>query len=160
MGEFAGKIRAAKKAQRDPDFIVIARTEALIAGLGMDEALRRGHAYAEAGADMVLIHSKSDSPEEVITFAERWQMPTPLVCVPTTYHTASADELFEAGFRMVIFANHGIRSAIKGTPGNISRIASNGPGFRPCRPDRADERDLSADGRRRSAGKRGRVSYS
>ena len=68
--EHAGKVRAAKATQRDRDFVVIARTEALIAGWGMEEALHRGRAYADAGADMVLIHSKSKTPDEVLTFAK------------------------------------------------------------------------------------------
>lgn len=111
--EHAGKIRAAKSAQRDADFVVIARTEALIAGWGMEEALRRGRAYADAGADMVLVHSKAREPEEVLGFARQWDRPTPLVCVPTIYRDTRVSTLFEAGYQMVIFANHGLRSAIK-----------------------------------------------
>lgn len=111
--EFAGKIRAAKAAQRSPDFMVIARTEALIAGWGMEEALRRGRAYADAGADMVLIHSKSSSPDEVMAFARAWDRAAPLVCVPTIYKDTTAQELASAGFRVVIYANHGLRAAIK-----------------------------------------------
>ncbi|MGK3985311.1 isocitrate lyase/phosphoenolpyruvate mutase family protein [Sorangium sp. So ce136] len=112
--EHALKVRAAKTAQRDRDLVVIARTEALIAGWGMEEALRRGRAYADAGADMVLIHSKSKDPDEVLSFARAWDRPgTPLVCVPTIYRTTSVDTLHEAGFKLIIFANHAIRSSIK-----------------------------------------------
>ncbi len=111
--EHAGKIRAAKDTQTDKDFVVIARTEALIAGWGMDEALRRGRAYADAGADMVLIHSKEKSPDEVIAFAKAWDRKTPLVCVPTTYKVATVPQLHEAGFKLMIFANHGLRASIK-----------------------------------------------
>ncbi|WP_437620833.1 isocitrate lyase/phosphoenolpyruvate mutase family protein [Sorangium sp. So ce1151] len=112
--EHALKVRAAKAAQRDRDFVVIARTEALIAGWGMEEALRRGRAYADAGADMVLIHSKSKDPDEVLSFARAWDRPgTPLVCVPTIYRTTSVDTLHKAGFKLIIFANHAIRSSIK-----------------------------------------------
>ncbi len=112
--EHAGKIRAAKATQRDPDFMVIARTEALIAGWGMEEALMRGRAYADAGADMVLIHSKSKDPDEVISFAKQWDRPsTPLVCVPTIYKGTTVDQLHAAGFKLIIFANHAIRSSIK-----------------------------------------------
>jgi len=117
--EFAGKVRAAKAAQRSADFCVIARTEALIAGWGMEEALRRGHAYAYAGADMVLIHSKSSKPAEVMAFAQAWQSEragkphVPLVCVPTIYKDTSAEELAAAGFKVVIYANHGLRASIK-----------------------------------------------
>jgi len=112
--EHAGKIRAAKATQKNRDFVVIARTEALIAGWGMEEALGRGRAYADAGADMVLIHSKSDSPDEVMTFAKHWDRPnTPLVCVPTIYKSVTVDELYKGGFKLVIFANHAVRSSIK-----------------------------------------------
>ncbi|GMV39674.1 MAG: hypothetical protein AMXMBFR64_13900 [Myxococcales bacterium] len=113
VAEHAGKIQAAKAAQKDPDFVVIARTEALIAGWGMEEALKRGRAYADAGADMVLIHSKSPNPAEVMDFARRWDRKTPLVCVPTIYKEATVTQLYEAGFKMIIFANHAMRSSIK-----------------------------------------------
>ena len=113
IDEHAGKIRAAKTAQRDRDFVVIARTEALIAGWGLDEALKRGRAYADAGADMVLVHSKSKSPDEVFTFASRWDREAPLVCVPTIYKDTTVQTLHEAGFKLIIFANHGLRAAIR-----------------------------------------------
>jgi phosphoenolpyruvate phosphomutase len=80
----------------------------------MEEALKRGRAYADAGADMVLIHSKSKSPDEVLGFAKQWDRPkTPLVCVPTIYKTTKVATLHEAGFKLIIFANHAVRSAIK-----------------------------------------------
>src|SRR5882724_3666935 len=56
--EFAGKLKAVKDSQTDPDFSIVARVEALIAGWGMEEALRRAEAYRVAGADAILIHSK------------------------------------------------------------------------------------------------------
>jgi phosphoenolpyruvate phosphomutase len=111
--EHAGKVRAAKATQRSSDFVVIARTEALIAGWGLEEALRRGRAYADAGADLVLIHSKSSDPAEVFAFAKAWDRKVPLVCVPTTYTGVSVQALHEQGFKLVIHANHGLRSAIK-----------------------------------------------
>lgn len=111
--EHAGKIRAAKKAQKDPDFVVIARTEALIAGWGLDEALKRATAYAEAGADAILIHSKSNSADEVKAFAASWKNSCPLIAVPTTYHTTTLEDLGDAGFKVVIFANHAMRASIR-----------------------------------------------
>ncbi len=124
--EFAGKIRAAKRAQRDPDFVVIARTEALIAGWGMEEALKRGRAYAGAGADLILIHSKSSSGEEVMTFAAKWDAGLPLVAVPTTYNTTGVEDLAAAGFKVVIFANHGLRAAIKGMRETLAELRAAG----------------------------------
>ncbi|WP_247315988.1 isocitrate lyase/phosphoenolpyruvate mutase family protein [Bradyrhizobium sp. 141] len=80
--EFQGKIEAAITARSDPDFLVIARTEALIASLGEAEALHRAHAYAEAGADMILIHSKRANPSEIESFSRAWTGSVPLVIVP------------------------------------------------------------------------------
>jgi phosphoenolpyruvate phosphomutase len=110
--EHCGKIRAAKRAQRSADFMVIARTETLIAGWGMEEALQRATAYAEAGADAILIHSKAPTAVEVIEFARRWSHDTPLVVVPTTYASTPLPALEAAGFKIVIFANHPVRAAI------------------------------------------------
>ena len=110
--EHARKVQAATAARRDPGFLVIARTEALIAGLGMEEALRRARAYAEAGADAVLVHSKSSNFNELRQFAAAWDGGVPLVAVPTTYPDVTAAELERAGFRMAIFANQALRSAI------------------------------------------------
>ena len=72
IDEFCGKIKAGKDSQTDPDFSIVARVEALIAGWGMDEALRRANAYAEAGADAILIHSKLSRPDEILQFAREW----------------------------------------------------------------------------------------
>lgn len=111
--EHCGKIRAAKQAQRSPEFMVIARTEALIAGWGMEEALQRAAAYAQAGADAILIHSKAPTAAEVMEFARRWSpRDTPLVVVPTTYASTPLQEMEAAGFKIVIFANHPVRAAI------------------------------------------------
>jgi phosphoenolpyruvate phosphomutase len=111
--EHAGKVRAAKDAQRTPEFAVIARTEALIAGWGLDEALTRARAYADAGADMILVHSKQKDPGELIAFADKWDRPTPLVAVPTIYKTTKVDELYKHKYKLVIFANHALRASIK-----------------------------------------------
>lgn len=111
--EHAGKIRAAKAAQQDPDTFIIARTEALIAGWGQAEALHRARLYADAGADAVLIHSKAKTLDELAAVQQRWDRDTPLVIVPTIFPGASAGDCYEAGFKIVIFANHGLRSAIR-----------------------------------------------
>lgn len=112
--EHAGKIRAAKRAQRDPDTVIISRTEALIAGWGMPEALRRAHAYADAGADMILVHSKAPTAAEVLEFMQRWDRPTPIVAVPTLYPDVTFEELEAAGVKLVIWANQVLRGAVRG----------------------------------------------
>jgi phosphonopyruvate hydrolase len=111
--EFQGKIEAAGEAGQAHDLIVIARTEALIADLGLDEALRRGAAYAEAGADLLLVHSKRKTPDEIVAFTERWQGPIPLVIVPTAYPDLTEAKVRALGkIRIVIYANHAIRAAV------------------------------------------------
>ena len=113
IDEHCGKIKAAKAVQTVPDFMVIARTEALIAGWGQDEALTRAEAYAEAGADAVLIHSKSPTFDELRTVAARWSGRVPLVVVPTIFDGVTAAELEAAGFKIVIYANQAIRASIR-----------------------------------------------
>ncbi len=111
--DFLDKLDAGRRAQRTGDFVLIARTEALIAGCGREEALLRARAYADAGADAVLIHSKSASVDELASVARAWDRPTPLVAVPTTYYTVTASELASLGFKIAIYANHGLRSALR-----------------------------------------------
>ena len=111
--EFVGKIRAAKAAQAQPDFVIIARTEALIAGWGMAEAVRRATAYAEAGADAILIHSKAPTFNELRAFASTWTALKPLVVVPTVFPDVTEQELERSGFKLVIYANQLLRAIIK-----------------------------------------------
>ncbi|NEE35417.1 phosphoenolpyruvate phosphomutase [Streptomyces sp. SID7982] len=109
---FRAKIRVAKEAQRGSDFLVVARTEALIDGLGVAEALRRCHAYAEAGADAVLVHSKADDNREVLAFLESWNDRAPVVIVPTTYPDWHIDDIVKAGVSAIIYANQGLRATV------------------------------------------------
>src|ERR1700760_3130077 len=109
--EFAGKIAAGKDTQTDPDFCIVARVEALIAGWGMEEALRRAEAYRAAGADAILIHSKLSRPDEILTFAREWGPRAPLVIVPTKYYSTPTDVCRKAGISVVIWANHLVRAA-------------------------------------------------
>ena len=114
IAEFVGKIMAAKNAQQTKDFMVMARIEALIAGWGQEEAMKRAKAYVEAGADAIMIHSKSKDPKEIIDFVKAWKENTPLVIVPTSYHTFTEDKIKKyPQIKMVIYANHGIRTIVK-----------------------------------------------
>jgi len=126
IGEFVGKIMAAKNAQQTGDFMVIARIEALIAGWGIKEALKRADAYVKAGADAILIHSKSNSPQEIINFLELWEKKAPIVVVPTTYYEITIQELKRLGVDVVIYANHGIRAAVKAIRETFRKILKDG----------------------------------
>jgi phosphonopyruvate hydrolase len=113
VAEFQGKIEAARAAGKGHDLLVIARTEALIADLGLDEALKRGAAYAEAGADLLLVHSRRKTPDEIVAFAERWPGTIPLVLVPTAYPDLTEEKIRALGkIAIVIYANHAIRAAV------------------------------------------------
>jgi phosphoenolpyruvate phosphomutase len=113
IDEFQGKIASAVDARKDPDFVVIARVEALIAGLGEDEAIRRGLAYEEAGADAILIHSKQKTPDEILGFIKAWSGRAPLVLVPTAYpQLTEADIAALNKVGIVIYGNHAIRAAV------------------------------------------------
>lgn len=125
--EFVGRIEAAKAAQRSPDFMVIARVEALIAGWGQEEAQRRAKRYVEAGADAILIHSKSSDPGEIIEFVNQWDGGVPLVLVPTTYPSLTEKRIQELGkVKVVIYANHGLRAAIRAMEEVLVKIHHDG----------------------------------
>ncbi len=113
IDEFVGKIKAAKDTQHDSDFCVVARTEALIVGLGLADALERAHAYRRAGADGVLIHSKAKTADQVLAFMQEWGNAGPVVIVPTTYYRTETRVFEEAGISMVIWANHLLRASIR-----------------------------------------------
>jgi phosphonopyruvate hydrolase len=122
--EFQGKITAAKASS---NMLVIARTEALIAGLGQCEAIKRGIAYANAGADAVLIHSKQKTPDEITQFCQAWPGDVPLVLVPTSYPQLSFQEigaLDKVG--LIICGNHAIRAAVSSMQSVFRQIIDEG----------------------------------
>jgi phosphoenolpyruvate phosphomutase len=124
-GEQARRIRAAKDAQETPDFVFIARVEALIAGLGVEEACQRANAYADAGADAILIHSRDKTLTEIQEFLDTWDGlgKIPLVAVPTLYPSYTADELRDKGFSVVIFANQPMRAALRATTETLAILS-------------------------------------
>ncbi len=111
---FSAKITRGKQSQVTEDFMIIARIESLILKAGLDDALKRAHAYIEAGADGIMIHSKEREPDEIFRFCREFRSANkdvPLVVVPTTFNRARESELAEAGANLVIYANHLLRSA-------------------------------------------------
>ena len=112
IDEFAGKIKAGKDAQADPDFSIVARVEAFVAGWGLAEALKRADAYHRAGADAILIHSTQSRPSEVLEFVKEWGDRCPVVIVPTRYYSTPTEVFRKAGFSVVIWANHLLRSCV------------------------------------------------
>ena len=109
--EFVAKILAAKQAKHDKNFMVIARIEALIAGMGMKEAIHRATAYEKAGADAIIIHSKEKTPDEIFDFTDNWTGTIPVIVIPTTYDSVKISDLISHNIKMVIFANQTLRAS-------------------------------------------------
>lgn len=123
IDEFCGRLKAIKDTT-GPDFVLVARIEALIAGHGLDEALTRAHAYAKAGADAILIHSRRAVADEILAFAKEWDNRLPVVIVPTKYYRTPVSAYRKAGISTVIWANHTMRAAIAGMRDICGRIRS------------------------------------
>jgi len=124
IDEFCGKIKAAKDTQLDQDFVVVARLEALIAGWGLDEALRRADAYHKAGADAILCHSKRADSSDIDGFMKEWGNRCPVVIVPTKYYSVPTEHFKNIGISTIIWANHNIRTSIKSMQETSARIFS------------------------------------
>ena len=144
---FCGKIRAGCDARKDPDFCIVARVEALIAGWGLDEALARAEAYRQAGADAILIHSKQQRPDEILAFARAWEQRSPLVIVPTKYWSTPTEVFRRHRISLVIWANHLIRAAIAAMQDTARVIRQDRFTGRCRKPHRQRFGDLPAAGR-------------
>jgi phosphoenolpyruvate phosphomutase len=124
---FCTKIRTAKKAQRTADFVVVARIETFIAGGPKEDAISRADAYVDAGADAVLIHSKSRDGQEILDFGRSWgRTDVPLVAVPTTYPDVDTTQLRAAGFSLAIYANQALRASITAMRQSFAHISRHG----------------------------------
>lgn len=111
---FSAKIAAGKNAQLTDDFMIIARIESLILERGMEDALERAFAFAKAGADGIMIHSRKKDPAEIIEFCDKFReknTETPIVVVPSSFNVITEEELAAHGVNIVIYANQLTRSA-------------------------------------------------
>jgi phosphoenolpyruvate phosphomutase len=122
IDEFCGKINAGKEAQADPDFVIVARTEALIAGWGLAEAVRRAEAYRLAGADAIVVHSAQSKPDEILEFLDVWANRHPVILIPTKYYTTPTQVFAERNVATVIWANHLMRGALTAMQTIAARI--------------------------------------
>lgn len=124
--EFSARLEVACRVRQSHDFVIVARCEAFIAGVGLREALRRCHLYVDSGADAILIHSRSRTPAEIELFLGAWQGRAPVVVVPTTFDGWSVNEAAAAGVSMVIYANQTLRAAVHATERVLRRIYEGG----------------------------------
>ena len=105
---FCAKIQAGKRAQRTKEFMICARIESLILEKGLDDALERAFAFAEAGADAIMIHSRKKDPSEIQAFIEGFRAKdatTPIVLVPTSFNSVTEEEWKERGANIIIYAS-------------------------------------------------------
>lgn len=110
---FCEKIKAGKNAQKTSEFMICARIESLILERGMEDALERAFAFAGAGADAIMIHSRKKDPAEIFEFVEKFRAKdttTPIVVVPTSFNTVTEEEFKARGVNVVIYANQLTRS--------------------------------------------------
>lgn len=115
ISNFCEKIRAGKRAQKTKEFMICARIESLILEQGMDDALERAIAFTDAGADAVMIHSRKKNPAEVFKFLEKFRKRdkiTPVVLVPTSFHSVTEEECKNHGANIIIYANQLMRAAV------------------------------------------------
>jgi 2-methylisocitrate lyase-like PEP mutase family enzyme len=104
------KIRVAVDTRRDPDFVIVARTDARTS-YGLDEALRRGAAFAEAGADVLFVESP-ESEAEIETIARQFDLPLIINMVPGgRTPIVSPPRLEELGYRLAIYPATGFLAA-------------------------------------------------
>ena len=112
--KFAEKIQIGKKAQTSDEFMIFARIESFILGKNIKDALTRAYTYVDAGADGIMIHSKSSDPKEIFEFSNKFRKvykTIPLVSVPSSYNHVKENVLKENGFNIVIYANHMLRAS-------------------------------------------------
>ena len=112
---FCEKIRAGKKAQRTKDFMICARIESLILEQGMEDALKRAFAFAEAGADAIMMHSRRKEPDEILEFIRKFReknQVTPIVLVPTSFNSVTEEEWKSCGANIIIYANQLMRAEV------------------------------------------------
>jgi phosphoenolpyruvate phosphomutase len=124
--EFCRKLEVAKSVQKGSEFHVMARTEALINGLSVGEALERCYRYTDAGADSVLVHSKAKTKEPVERFLAAWDGRAPVVIVPTTYPDWNAQDAHREGVSMIIYANQSLRAVVRSVRETLYAIHQEG----------------------------------
>ena len=110
LPEMCDKLESARRAAEPFGMLLIGRVESLIAGLDSEDAVARANAYAEAGADAILVHGRAFAPLREIALSRR--VAKPLVLVPTLFSDVSLAEVEACGFAAVIFANQLLRATV------------------------------------------------
>ena len=134
--EMVAKLRAAVYARKDPDTVIIARTDA-IAVNGYEDAIDRAVAYREAGADVIFVEALQ-TPEQVASAAER--VGAPLMANMVEHGKTpleSAEKLYEQGFRIAIYPVVSLYAATKALENVLATLKSE-QDLRPCMAQEVD----------------------
>ena len=129
---FSNKIRIGKNSCSTNNLMLIARIESLILNKGLTDALKRADAYVNAGADGIMIHSKDNSPKEVLKFSNQFKKKypnIPLVAVPTSYNKIKEKSLINSGVNIIIYANHLLRASYPAMVNTAFEILKNKRSF-------------------------------
>jgi len=125
--EMVGKLRAAVAARTDPDLVIIARTDA-VAVQGLDEAVTRARAFAEAGADLLFVEAPT-SEEDVVRVAEELRDVAPLVfnwAEGGRTPPLSLERITELGFALVIYPIGTLLAATAGIRALLATLKAEG----------------------------------
>lgn len=111
--EAVSKIKAAVDARQDPDFLIMARTDAC-ATQGFEAAIERAQRFAEAGADILFVEAVT-KPEEIRALPKRLATPQLMnMVIGGKTPITDADELQQLGYGVVLYANAALQSAVAG----------------------------------------------
>jgi 2-methylisocitrate lyase-like PEP mutase family enzyme len=125
VAEMVGKIRAAVDARQDPDFVIIARTDA-IAVEGFEAALERAARYAEAGADMLFVEAPV-SMEQLADIPRRLPLPQLFnMSVSGKTPLLSASEIAALGFKLAIYPNWALLAGLQAAAKALGRLRATG----------------------------------
>ena len=132
INNFCKKLKVAKESTVSDDFLIIARIESFILNKGIEDALKRAERYSKAGADAILIHSKEKTPQEIFKFSKKFlksKFYKPIVVVPSTYSKTYEKDLIKNGIKIVIYANHFLRSTFPSMEKVANSILKNGRSY-------------------------------
>jgi 2-methylisocitrate lyase-like PEP mutase family enzyme len=125
VDDMVKKIRVAVESRASPDFLIVARTDARTT-LGLDEALRRADAYANAGADVLFVESP-ETQEEMRAIGERFDLPLLANMVEKgRTPVLSKAELEAIGYRIAIFPIAAMLAAVQAMAGVYGHLQATG----------------------------------
>jgi len=105
---------------------IIARTEALVANMGVDEALKRSHEYVRHGASAVFAQTKDTTGNELINYITEWSCKTPVFIAPTLLPQVPHETLMDLGGTHVIYANQAVRAVHKSIEETFKTLIATG----------------------------------